>query len=364
MILDELSKKGLITPPPFVISNTHYLVITGSVAYGVADTSVKSKPSDQDCYGFCMPPKNYLFKHLQGVIPGFGDQGQSFDEYMQHHIFDNDAHGGHGQEYDLTIFNIVKFFELCRQGNPNMIDVLFVPENCIKIATRVGMLVRDNRKLFVSKLVWPRFRGYAWQQMHKAESVMNSDEIKEIRAFEESNNIPQSTRRQDVVNELQNRGSVNSLAELEQHVLVNYLQLFESGLAVSGRFEDRKVRGQDSKFLYHLVRLLDEAEQLLETGEMNVQRAKEAMKAVRRGEWSLKDVQEWAMEKEKSLSVIRDKCLLPKEPDEKALKTLLMQCFEEHYGNLSAVFQQPDWALDTLTKIDGLLNSCRGKLYS
>lgn len=123
MILDKLEKKGLITPPSFLTSNTHYLTIMGSHAYGVADTSVKvSKMPDMDLYGFCMPPKDVIFPHLRGEIPGFGTPGQRFDQWQKHHVFDEDAHGGKGQEWDFQVFNIVKYFELCRDNNPNMID--------------------------------------------------------------------------------------------------------------------------------------------------------------------------------------------------------------------------------------------------
>lgn len=168
MIIDQLEKKRLISPPPFVASNTSMLVITGSVAYGVADTSVKSRLPDNDVYGFCIPPKKMIFNNEE--IRGFGTSTPNFDQWQKHGVIDPDAHGGIGQEWDFSIFNIVKYFELCRQGNPNMIDTLFVPENCILHCTPVGRLVRDNRKMFISKEVWKKFRGYAWSMLHKATS--------------------------------------------------------------------------------------------------------------------------------------------------------------------------------------------------
>ena len=70
MLLDKLEKKGLITPPPFVVSNCMYMTIMGSHAYGVADTSVKDKIPDYDVYGFCMPPKDVLFPHFEAKFSG------------------------------------------------------------------------------------------------------------------------------------------------------------------------------------------------------------------------------------------------------------------------------------------------------
>lgn len=306
MLLDKLEKKGLIQPPPFVVSNSCYLTIMGSHAYGVADTSVKDKIPDYDVYGFCIPPKDVIFPHLRGEIPGFGTPGPKFEQYQKHHIHDTDALGGAGQEWDLQIFNIVKFFELCRENNPNMIDSLFTPENCIIHSTQVGRLVRDKRKLFLSKEAWKKFRGYAWSQMHKMDTKN-----------------PEGGRKEIV-----------------------------------DKF------GYDVKFAYHVIRLLDEAEQIILTGDMDLQRCREAMKAIRRGEWKIEDVRAWAMEKEKALEAAYVNCKLPDRPPEGELKTLLLHCLEEHYGSLSNIVVQPDWASEGLKEIDSLLNKLRSKMYA
>lgn len=119
----KLMEKGLaLGAPSFLYTNVHYETIMGSHAYGVADTSVRDKIPDYDVYGFAIPPKEFIFKHLTGWIPGFGPEPPGFEQWQKHHIFDEDAVGGKGKEWDLQIFNIVKFFELCRENNPNMID--------------------------------------------------------------------------------------------------------------------------------------------------------------------------------------------------------------------------------------------------
>lgn len=306
MLLDKLEKKGLLRPPSFVVSNTMYLTIMGSHAYGVADTNVKDKMPDMDMYGFCIPPKDFLFPHLRGEILGFGTPGPRFEQWQQHHVIDPDAHGGHGQEWDFSIFNIVKFFELCRDNNPNMVDSLFTPENCVVHCSNVGRMVRDNRKLFLSKKAWKKFRGYAYSQLHK----MDTKE------------------------------------------------------AEGGRKEIIAKHGYDVKFAYHVIRLLDEAEQILLTHDIDLQRAREPMKAIRRGEWKIEDVRAFFMEKEKALESAYVNCNLPEEPDEKALKDLLTHCLEEHYGSLSGVFQQPDWATQALKNVDQMMNDIRQRLYS
>lgn len=111
--------KSPIRPPKWLdIKAVHYECMMGSKAYGVSN-----EDSDEDIYGFVIPPKHIIFPHLGGHIPGFGSPPADFDQWQQHHVQDPDAQ----KEYDFSFFNIIKFFELCRQNNPNMIDSLFVP---------------------------------------------------------------------------------------------------------------------------------------------------------------------------------------------------------------------------------------------
>ena len=106
-VVMELEQKKLISPPKWLASNVHYLTIMGSVAYGVsADTS------DMDVYGFCIPPKEVIFPHLAGEIVGFGDQKKRFNQWQQHHVDDPSALAGKGRRYDLTVYNVVDYFQL------------------------------------------------------------------------------------------------------------------------------------------------------------------------------------------------------------------------------------------------------------
>ena len=87
MILDNLYKQKLIHPPKWLLSNCAYLTVMGSQAYGVS-----SDDSDLDVYGFCVPPKDLVFPHLAGEIPGFGQQIQRFDQWQEHKVQSIDIH--------------------------------------------------------------------------------------------------------------------------------------------------------------------------------------------------------------------------------------------------------------------------------
>ena len=46
----------------------------------------------------------------------------------------------------------------------------------------------------------------------------------------------------------------------------------------------------DVKFLYHVVRLLNEAEQILMEGDLDLERNREQLKSIRKGEWTFDQI--------------------------------------------------------------------------
>jgi predicted nucleotidyltransferase len=290
MILQELVDKQLIKPPEWMPSNVHYLVIVGSVAYAAEDTNTNS---DLDLYGWCIPKKEIVFPHTVGIIKNFGWQGEEFEQWQKHHVFDQDALGGRGREYDFQIFNIIKYFNLLMENNPTVIDSLFTPRECIVHCTEVGNMVRDNRKLFLSKRCWAKYKGYAMSQLHKMAGHQRSGKRKKIQ---------------------------------EQY-------------------------GFDLKFGLHLVRLLYEAEMILTEGDLDLRRHNEHLKAIRRGEWTEKQIRDWASEKELQLEKLFFESKLQEKPDENVIKNLLMKCLEFHYGSLKDTINLPDQNYTILKQI-------------
>jgi len=266
--LRRLVDKQLIHPPGFVISNTHYLTMMGSIVYGCS-----SDTSDVDIYGFCIPPKDIIFPHLAGEIMGFGRQHKRFDQWQKHHVDDKEQ----GVQFDFQIFSIVKYFHLLMQNNPHVIDSLFVPQRCVLHCTQIGTMVREKRQMFLHKGAWHRFKGYAYSQLKKAK-----------------NKEPEGKRK----------------AAVEKF-------------------------GYDPKFCYHIVRLLDEVEQILTEQDIDLQRNREQLKSIRRGEWSLEQIEEYFQSKERELETLYTTSKLQHSPDEAAIKELLFQCLEHHYGSLS-----------------------------
>jgi predicted nucleotidyltransferase len=297
--LQRLADRGLLRPPRWLPANVQYETVMGSVAYGVsADTS------DVDVYGWAVPPKDDIFPHLRGEVPGFGKPHDRFAQFQEHHVRDPDALGGTGRVYDFTVFGIVKFFQLAMENNPNVLDCLFTPATCVLHVTRVGTLVRENRRRFLHRGAWAKFKGYAYAQLHKLA-------IK------------------------QPRGKRAELAA---------------------------AHGYDTKFAYHVVRLLGEAEQILVEGDIDLQRDNERLKAIRRGEWTEARLRQWAADKEADLERAYAASPLPAVPDEAGLKALLLNCLEEHYGSLAGCVVPPDRAVAALRAVQAELERVRDLL--
>lgn len=120
------------------------------------------------------------------------------------------------------------------------------------------------------------------------------------------------------------------------------------------RRADVEQHGIDTKFTYHVVRLLDEVEQILIEGDVDLQRNREQLKAIRRGDWTADQVREYFARKEKELETAYLNSSLPHGPDEAKIKRLLLDCLEEHFGDLSHAVAQPDKERDLLRQIKAL----------
>lgn len=296
--VERLTRKGLMTPPSWLVANVLYETVMGSVAFGVS-TDI----SDFDTIAFCVPPKDLVFPHLAGKIEGFGRQKQKFTCYQKHHVFVEDELGGKGRTYDLNVYNIVHFFHLCMENNPNMLASLFTPQDCVLHSTKVANMVRDARHSFLHKGAWHRFKGYAYNQLHKMRT---------------KNPEPGSNRA----------------------IMVEKF-------------------GYDVKFAYHVVRLLDEVEQILVEGDLDIRRNRAQLKAIRRGEVSEADIYSWATEKEKGLEKAYEDSKLPHGPDEAAIKRLLLECLEEHWGSIDGCVFTDDLPILALREVADVIDRNR-----
>ena len=318
-IFDKLCSERLITDyPSHMKANVHYECMMGSNAYGVSDDN-----SDIDIYGFCIPPRHLIFPYSYGYINGFGSAPPKFKQFQEHHIFDKST----GKEYDIVIYNIVRYFQLCMENNPNMVDSLFVPARCVLHISRIGNLVRDNRKLFLSKKSYHTFKGYAFGQRSK----MQNKFIKQFVELCKKYNIPYDLPLVDTCKLLMNNGGSNEEGER----MVMLIGKIETNGKRSKRIKLVDKYGYDTKFAYHIFRLMEECKMILEEEDLDLTRSRELLKSVRRGEFTLDQVNDYFDASMISLEEVYNKSTLRYSVNEDSIKDLLLKCLEEHYGNLS-----------------------------
>lgn len=148
--IKQLIDKGLCTPEhEFIPDNLCLLTIGGSRAYNTANAN-----SDVDLWGICIPPDEVVFPYEHGYVYGFGKKPIEYGNWQKHHVFDE------GQEYDINIYNIVRLLDLARQGNPNIIDMISIPDEMVLFETPAGKYLRQVKECFYSKNMYPKFRGF------------------------------------------------------------------------------------------------------------------------------------------------------------------------------------------------------------
>lgn len=286
------SPNAAIHPPSWLPDNMVFETMMGSVAYGVS-----SDTSDMDVYGICFPPKDMVFPHLAGEIPGFGRQLKRFEQWQEHHVEALD------KVWDFQVFSIVKFFQLAMENNPNILDTLFTPRRCLLSTTQVGEMIREERKIFLHKGCWFKLKGYAYSQLHK----------------------------------IHTKTPTGKRAELAAEF------------------------GYDVKYAYHVVRLLLEAEMILAEQDLDLERHREQLKGIRRGEWTEEQLREWAQAKERDLEALYASSTLPNVPREAEIKALLLRCLEHHYGDLSKAVHVQGEADRVVREIAKLTDQWRAK---
>lgn len=112
--------------------------LTGSHLYGT-----NLPESDRDIRGVFIPSEEFYIGFLEKV------------EQVESH------------EPDETYWEISKFFKLCLDNNPNILELLFVPEQFRLFATPEWLEIINHKDMFLSTKAKHTFSGYAVSQLHR-----------------------------------------------------------------------------------------------------------------------------------------------------------------------------------------------------
>lgn len=354
--------------------HTALLTLGGSRAYGMHTAS-----SDLDAKGVAVPPRRYYL--------GFTRTFEQADHPADIAAFAPDLRP---EERDLplegVVFELRKFVSLAAECNPNLLDVLFCRDEDVRLATPVGLRLREVRRAFLSLRARHSYAGYASGQLARIklhwEWHHHGPEREPVRAdfdLPETTLLPrdQLGAAEAAVREQLDRWDVgwNAVPEPERIDLQGRIarSLAEMGLATDearwtaaarvvglhdnvieiarrerayaaaragwDRYQRWKrernparaaleaAHGYDTKHAAHLVRLLRMGAEILETGEVHVWRGDrdaDELLAIRGGAWTYEQLLAWTEAQDAVLDRLarEGRHGLPAQPDREALDAL------------------------------------------
>lgn len=288
----------------------------GSHLYG---TSMPD--SDEDKVGIFIPNEEYIlgFKRVEQV---------DFSKKSK------DKSGKNTSEAeDRTVYTLDKFIRLALDNNPNILEILFVNDENLLFANDIGRELISLRYDFLSKNIKHRFLGYAFSQKKKMVIKMeNREAIKEAIDFLENsksiiylNDIqhhPLFQRKKDIIKV----GDVKLNATVTRKKAIKMLQARVE--TFSHRKELVSKYGHDVKFSSHLIRLLAEGIELLETGDLKFPlKRRHMLRDIRKGKYKLNDILALADMLENYVESLYEKTDLPKKPNIPKVEEFLVKTY-------------------------------------
>jgi hypothetical protein len=124
-----------------------YEYVGGSTCYG---TNLPS--SDKDIRGvFCLPKSQYLT--ITKPVDLVSDEREIEGK----------------KKNDSVFYTLLRTFELLKKANPNILEALWVPNDCIVTTSPEMEVIIQNRNLFISKSCLGSHYGYAQSQIDRAQ---------------------------------------------------------------------------------------------------------------------------------------------------------------------------------------------------
>lgn len=250
----------------WIEARTIFMCVAGSHAYGL-----NTPESDVDFRGVCIPPLQYI----------------ALRSFEQKDKWDDGA--------DRVVFNIIKFVDLALKANPNILELLFMPDDCILKSTSLWEVIRKLGPAFLSKRAKHTYTGYAMSQLKRIKShrswLLNPPDHKPTR---EEFGLPEKRMSKEFYGALETLSAStaeHALADLGAEVESAVWRTFESERKWKSanreweqyetwkksrnpkRVELEKKYGYDTKHASHCIRLMIQGLEILTKGTLSVRLA-------------------------------------------------------------------------------------------
>jgi uncharacterized protein len=344
----------------------HFLLkcISGSKAYGT-----DMEHSDTDMKGFFILPKVEFY-------------GLDYTEQVS------------DDKNDVVYYEIKRFIELLLKNNPNILELLASPEDCVLY--RHPSVLRLKPEFFISKLCKNTFAQYAFSQIKKARGLNKKivNPMEEQRKFilefcyvivnhgstDLKNFLNKKAWKQEdcglvAINHFKDTYALFHKSQFAQNIDFQGIMLSEKANQVSlssvpkgvepaailtfnkdgyskyckdyadywawvnERNEARYAtniaheKNYDSKNMMHVFRLLNMAEEIAKEGKINVRRHdRDFLLTIRKGEFEYEDLVKIAEDKINNIDLLFEKSDLPDAPDYRCAEELLISIRSDFYS--------------------------------
>jgi len=318
--------------------------------------------SGSHLYGLTTPTSDvdYVGVYMEDTFEEFIDPFNTKDE-IDISITSKQENGKNDENaVDEKYFHIKKFIKLCAENNPNILEMLYTPKNCIEyVDPKFKSLILDHPEMFVNAKLIDRFIGYAKSQEQKSYTKSENylllekfkkwlEEIGDFRSRKETIEYALTTFKYNFQNGFSGGYTItNYILELGGMKFQFGITIKEAIARIKDRFAraSHRVEGifvnkYEPKFMSHTIRLLDEGYQLLSNGKINFPftgKALEDIMNIKFGNTPVEIVVEIVNEYKNRLSVLEKTHFLPKTADYEAIKkryhTLVFNVYEmRRYG--------------------------------
>ena len=289
----------------------------GSVAHGMyVPKSDPNSIDDKDVMGiFIGPLEQYL---------GFGRK---------------DVYEKWEGEWDCVFYELRKFIGLLLNCNPNVLSLLWLPDNGVIYESEIGRRLREHRDLFVSKQAYHSFSGYAHDQFKKMISFNQEAQLLMQRLEEELTSFgidPESATATQPLKHLDGTPFVGATLEMME-VVKRYRgerrRYYSGGYMGEKRRELVRRIGYDAKNAAHLIRLLRMGIEFLVEGTLHVERVDATeLLDIKRGDWPLEKVKSEAEHLFQLAKEAYVRSSLPAEPDRARAEHLCVAMIRDYHN--------------------------------
>lgn len=306
-----------IPPLEILPDNLIWLGLRGSLAHGThIPPEDDHGTDDKDVIGVFMGTKRFYY--------GFDTQDTIERKFQEGHL-----------DWDGVYYELRKLFRLLLKQNPNVLAILWTPEEHVLFRDYYGDWLVENRDLFISKQAYFSFMGYVKGQRRRMvrfeqDNPVRDSEIAEIRA--------ELAHREMMKNML---GDGNYARYPWQNWNAKSLRKRLNDLSGTQGYMGKKRRGLVEKYGYdvknaaHMIRLLEMLIEFLDSGYMRVDRTGRdavTIKEIKSGQWSLEKVQKHTDDLMNIADKAFDRSRLPDEPAKDQAEHLCIMMLD-HYMN-------------------------------